>query len=804
MDTAWLGLRDVPLETLVGALYGTQDDAADLADAGFSEQAAAAFISSPFGAHLAGVELPDLSANEFDGASPIGIYGGAERGGLGTREEGSPQSARHRVGEHDAGDTGRDTVGEPSGPSGMRSEDGSAGVAEPADQRQSQTALSAMERLKRRRRKSSALTVDWPVDQWESLIDTSKRAYGEELSLESAVELCAEFEYTPESQVPCGRISAQFDDGLGAEPGDELGDIAAGDQAQRRVLIRWDQKEVTGSGVVYRVVADTAARDEIHSPEQGTVFELTEGNAAIHDVPDNAGYQHYQVWMDVLDEGDDESGAQTQPRLVGETLVVFPPRWVSLREDQGRVNGSWDSLDGHEEVRVFAAPASSDQAPQANPANELRTGVTNKSFVHPINTTVDRMSYQLVPQVTYRGETREGEPTRIRSTDVQGSPERTELLALERVSGANRDEIQASWIAPVGRLRVCLTQREPVASLYEHIVPERALASDPALSQGIWCYDEEVEAGKPQEFVTDWPNEWHEVHVVLVTTRGGKNAVSPSKVLQRVSPLENPRLVERGESQVITFAWPAGAELVRYQVGDDSPMDLTEVDYRRAGGIRLSLPTTSTKVTLTPRNIYNGEETIAEPSVLLYPGRAEYRYSLGISSFFDNSGGVQPQQYPRLQLMIWRTQGEDLRPPTFVLVRNSRLPLHASDGAIVRTAECSMADAPQPHWDWSLRVQPHMLPAGQEGADRMGRVWLVHPNDVERSAYYRLFIVEDTGQAVPQSGGASVFGMGAGSAFGESPMSDQAGEEDVQQVRYVNDESASSQLFVDLNREGIW
>lgn len=513
-----------------------------------------------------------------------------------------------------------------------------------------------------------------------------------------------------------------------------------------RIEVTWDAPEDPGEVRIYRVIATDGEGGM--NPDEGPLVLATVGGGYVEDEPAGVAFRHYQVWVNV--GADVREALDAQPQLLGEGISVAPVPGFSPRVSQGVVEGTWATVPGYAGIRVYGAPVDA-PGPLEVPSNLILDGVSARGFEHRAPVRGAGMRYRLVPEVEFRGRrVVAADSGQTVAVHVPAELTSVELELCERFTDAGGDDrIALTWYSPpAGVVRIYLSDRSPSPDLSFEQVPEEALARDPALTgqQLVGEYEPAPEGTQCDERVM-WPATLDEVHLTPVTVVDGRAAVGTTRVLQRVAPIRDAELVERGESQLITFAWPAGASMVKVEtahLGSTDPADrvfreeLDEAGYRRAGGIRLELDRYGATVALTPRSIYAGRETLAEPTVLPYRGLRTYRWRL--------------EAHPEgLLLRIWCRGAEDRNPPRFQLVHHpTRLPLCIEDGDETGIGAGVLATTPvdpengRPLAEPGIVLAPESLPGDSEEVARRS-AWLVTIGDLSRlrpGQWLRPFILD--------------------------------------------------------------
>lgn len=509
-----------------------------------------------------------------------------------------------------------------------------------------------------------------------------------------------------------------------------------------KIEVTWKRPSWVNDGdiVVYRVIASD--RIVSPSPEAGDLVLCTVGHGYEEPVPSRIAFRHYQVWVNV---GEDHGSAlRSQPRLVGEDICVLPVPGVDITVSAGVVEGKWDFLHGYSEIRVFASPADSPE-PVDSPANQLFEGVTKKGFEHKSPIRGDRMRFAITPAVEFRGTKEVCTRPDVHEIFITAELEKVSLEMARGVNVGGDERIHITFFSPAaGQVKIYLSPSAPSPGLSFQAVPVEALERDQALAEGRVVADEQNPEGEQIDVQPMWPAEWDEVHITPVTIVDDMAVVGDTEVLQRVRPIEHAKLVERTDSQLVTFEWPAGASMVKIETaptGSTAPEDRTahteydEKRYRRDGGVRLHLNSYGENVLLTPRSMYAGRETSATPTVLAYRGLRQYRYSLS-----NEHGGIV--------LRLWCEGGDDRNPPTFTLVHHPvRFPLSLEDAMEQGAGECRVAQIlpgqTTTFGEPSRLIRPDRLPDQNDRTE--SATWFLPPEEIMRmrpGQWFRLFIVD--------------------------------------------------------------
>jgi hypothetical protein len=187
-----------------------------------------------------------------------------------------------------------------------------------------------------------------------------------------------------------------------------------------------------------------------------------------------------------------------------------------------------------------------------------------------------------------------------------------------------------------------------------------------------------------------WPADQPRVHFTVVSVQDGRVRVGRTATLSRTSAVQDVRLVERVDWQLLTFDWPHGAAMVQVhltasgeELGELPERPVAQLDaaaYKAQGGLRLQglLPSRGCDLLLVPVSFYEGRKVHGTPARVIYPGLLQLRYRLlGDAGAFK---GSVLKRLGRLTLEV-RSDQQVRQSPPLVLVHNpDRLPLDLHDG----------------------------------------------------------------------------------------------------------------------------
>ena len=531
---------------------------------------------------------------------------------------------------------------------------------------------------------------------------------------------------------------SQEEPGYGVEP-----EPVPEDTDQRHpVRLWWPELDHTPDEVVfYRVVADDS--EMVASPDAGDTLVYTKGTAYRDHTPGEAGLRHYAVWA--YKGRDLRELINSQPVFMGDTGVVFPPVNVQVSTIKGAIQVSWDLLPGHSSAMVYACRDSEKE--KLSPRFEQDVDSSGRKATIPVQEAGQTVVISLLGQAEFHGATEQSqdEVAVQRSVKLASELEKLELSRCERRSDYGQDSIEVDWYSPkTGEVKIYLTPTAPQADLRTSAVPKTYVES--ALSSAISETRGVSEPGSFQTTTVPWPPDWYEVYITPVNFNDADAWVGESKVLQRVQSIEDDqfRLIERVDSQLVTFDWPKGATAVEYSTNREHDQ-IREEDYDLQGGIRLHLDQHGDTVRLRPYAVFAGKRTEGEERVIQYEGLRPVTYDFEV----DYSQG-------QVRVFLWSLGNGDKRQFSCqVVYRADRLPLFPEDGEALGIVETN------------LQSTTHV-------AHGLGPMRGQHPDftvsigeHVQRGGFIRLFAVEGFDSHVDSSFD-SFGGQDAFSSFSES------------------------------------
>jgi hypothetical protein len=470
-----------------------------------------------------------------------------------------------------------------------------------------------------------------------------------------------------------------------------------------RIEMTWSDVGPCSEVVLYRVKASDEYAPVV-SADLGDLIAVTTQRSAADARGFGAPVRHIAVWAN---RGDTEVQArEAQPTLVASDGCVLPVRRCEVKvEDDGAVIGRWQPLTGV--VRVDVLRLRSRVAKQTalyDPNFRLRPDQVNLGgFTDRDADPGEDFEYRVYVVARVGGDSEEmSQPVKrpvrvpvvvhpVTDLRVMASPDRKNTFDL-------------SWtMPPAGDVEIYRTEQRPAAGLGDEALTrgaiERAL-----LTQDDKLFNQlEPRDGEALMRDVTWPADWVKIYFTPVTVIDEQQIrVGQSRIRMRPRPPTAVRLVERVDSQFLTFAWPSGMTSVRIFTSprdvelvsaetEQSIMELSEDDYRKYGGahLRERLSGEGCAVHLVGLSYSEGRAELSAPVSVQYAGLARLTYwierpTAGRGHRFSRKG---PALLPRLMA---RCDAQLLRIPLALVHNPSRLPLFLKDGLEKQRAVVSL------------------------------------------------------------------------------------------------------------------
>ena len=406
---------------------------------------------------------------------------------------------------------------------------------------------------------------------------------------------------------------------------------------------------------LFRIVTSGESLELVRAaPDLGQALGATDESAWVERGAFDGRVRHVAVW---LNEGPTEQEARAaQPVLWAVGSCVTPVRDVSIQEDEGTVYGQWPTVSGVERVDVLRVPAdrigTQDLQDFALPrtADGYRTG-----FADPNAEPGKDFVYMVYAVASVNDVAMQSPPVSQRVSIPARLPRITDLRA-EHSTREGRPAIDLAWTMPdhltATAVEVYLSEVPADREIGAQAIDRSALRRQgPLTEENRLRRSPIVEESSATMRGIVWPDGWSRAYLTIVTADDSRVQVGNTVQLTRAAPVSQVRLIERVDEQFLTFAWPAGAGLVKiYRTPLGTPLgdperlrsigELSDQQYQKYGGAHLAHPLPSegcavhlVTVTFARRAVEGGgrstvEATYSEPVTVDYPGLTRIWYRL--------------------------------------------------------------------------------------------------------------------------------------------------------------------------------
>lgn len=520
-----------------------------------------------------------------------------------------------------------------------------------------------------------------------------------------------------------------------------------------------------GDGELFRVV--TSDHEPPFSPDESRDSQMTWSAVARDERAMDTSVRFVTVWgYEVLDR---DAGTLGQARKVAEGVYVQPVQDWTIEHDRRSqmVFSSWHrpSLPTHVTGRVRVA-----KLPLGEPINKYLRGQSwlrsnlemrnnGQGFQDGALQPGQQHTYVAGLEVEIEGRTLISAAKHLRITP-EAEPDRIEDLEVESITRDRQEQLRLTWTQLRGtrvRFSRSRTPARPEAVSRGRIVseqlPEAGLPPE-SFIRNIPSPTGEVSADGRERWVLeglDWPRgaEWDTLHLTPVTEIDGKEVLigAPAQ-LRRAGRIEEVRLVQRMNWQLVTFTWPGDALAVELRIGfPDSEPDLStpahavveKTAYERSGGFRLDrgLPPQGCRLFLNAVTHFQGQRISSEATIAAVEALWGYQYGVewgvggtrGSAGFFQRAAAMLRKNIAELSVDAVLGSVPEHEAPSFVLLhRPDRLPLHSQDGTRVSL----FAEKP------GGQVAPQ--PFDSMRAPLAGRSFMWFDEDEHGPGWYRLMV----------------------------------------------------------------
>ena len=456
-----------------------------------------------------------------------------------------------------------------------------------------------------------------------------------------------------------------------------------------RVRLSWPELSHDGE-VLYRVVWSSETWPVL-SPEEAGLVGVTGRTRVTATVPAPSAVTYLAVWAHA--GADEEDARMAQPRVVAKGQVVWPPTDYAV-----------SVTPRHEVAGTFSAPAGArievqrrlpGQSPGYDPSRNLDSArVGETGFVDRRPPLGVELTYAVYNSVELSDGAHHASAPVERTAQVVPDPVGPTLEVAESADDPGTYDL--SWLTPeYGTVEIYVTDEQPAPGLSDE-VRSREIVSQYGLSSSRRLRLPTVREGDRtviRACAVD-PGWIRAFFVALHVVSEERVGVGPTQTRVRVGAPSLPEVIERVNSEIVTFAWPSGVPMVEaYQgprhheaidpEGIQPLARLTEEKYRRLGGMHLVPPLPSNGCSIHLFGVmYDDSRPLRSTSVTVdYPGITRLMYR--VVPVTASGAPVSPGPKAAEQTAEHRVEvysDETLQDASLSLVHHpNRLPLYPRD-----------------------------------------------------------------------------------------------------------------------------
>lgn len=453
-------------------------------------------------------------------------------------------------------------------------------------------------------------------------------------------------------------------------------------QPDGRLWIGWTPS-TDAATVVYRVVQRDGHPPS--SPDAAEEIGVTT-DTQLYTSGGADSVRFVQVWAY---SGADEAAARSsQPRLLGQGMVVAPPVSVDCREADGSVVVAWELAPGVHGVEIARLALDTRDAQ----VESLHRAEGPGSFHDTTCLPGRRYEYQ-VAAVAEDPETRAdqlSEPVRREQRITSALVKVQQLRATERLENG-RTYVDLEWDRPGSDdVRIYRSVAPPAVGSGDKILDISALEST-----GLKDADRQILPVESDDRVSRmagiaWPDTQPRIHLTAVSISGDQALIGTTETRSRTTEITEVRLVQRVQQQLLSFSWPPGTASVDVHVtpvgmpleSDSRPIrSVSESDYRRDGGTLIELPWNGCDVHLVPISWYGRDKDYGPTTSISYAGLLTLQYGLRPrQSATDGTPGASGYELAVHRVSDGPSGPASLDVTLSLVVKAGRLPLSVRDG----------------------------------------------------------------------------------------------------------------------------
>jgi hypothetical protein len=452
--------------------------------------------------------------------------------------------------------------------------------------------------------------------------------------------------------------------------------------SQGRRWYSWPPAQTASPVKIYRLVSND--EHEPYAPDQADPVAATVAAETVDDRPFSTAARYFQVW---LNEGPGVAEAMaSQPTLYARGQYVGEVRNLEIREDEGRVVGRWNVLPGTQKVQIFRIPIERAATGGGDQRYRIQPDLGNLGgFVDADAERGKAYLYQVCAEAAVGDDIRLSSPMPC-TIRVSAVLEPVNDMRIEMSRDNESSLFDLRWSIPAGgSVVVYRTEQPPQAGLELKPLSEDSLRISGLMPESRLPNPVEAVDGGATMLSIPWPSGWTRAYFTPVTLLQGMAHVGTVIFKSRNDKVRNPRILERINSQILTFEWPDGADSVMVYSGpagqdpelslNSQAVEISQPDYRRRGGLHFAqpLPSKGCDLHLVPVTFEAGARVPGAITTVNYPHILRLNYQVvAVKSLLGKLTGVS---------VTVQTPEAGVSMPAFVLVFNpDRLPLTSRDG----------------------------------------------------------------------------------------------------------------------------
>lgn len=485
-------------------------------------------------------------------------------------------------------------------------------------------------------------------------------------------------------------------------PATAFGHLSA-DLEDDGVRLAWTPAPERAPVTLYRIVESTSNWPS-GAPELGGLVGVTRSNSGTAQLHPAGPVTYLAVWVN---QGDTLlAAAHSQPRLVGVGQVVWPPKELSVQVTANRTVAALLSAPEGSRVEVQRFPKGATISYDIN--REIDRELVSSTGFRDLN---PPMGDDIVYAAFCVAELADGQSmvSAPLTAVAHVTPEVQQIKVQVSRSESTPGAYNISWLRPShGKVYLYATPEHPPHGLENEsrtaeiiegqgLTRERRINYPPSDLGGLMTI---------KDYVVD-PT-WVRAHFVAVHWVSEESVwVGPAVSMVTPHAPTYAEIVERVDSEIVTFSWPEGVTVVQaYQGPRGQTLDpresepiaqLTSDEYIRMGGMRITrtLPSNGCALHLYGVVYLDGRPMYSEATSLDYPGITRLDYQ--VVPYGHDGMPSQPGARPASYRIFAEVDDELHDTPLAIVGQLTRLPLHPQDGRILAQPVVSLqAGVPTP------------------------------------------------------------------------------------------------------------